>query len=196
MVSGFSRSLLHVAILGMSVVAVPAYADKIKNPTAVFSGLDKITGRIISFEVSVNETVQFGALQLTPRICFSRPQTENPLTTGFVEVDEVTLDSKAKRLFSGWMFAASPGLHGVEHPIYDVWLVDCKGGTEIIAEPREAGIDAILPEPNPEKAKPRAPRQQQAPVESAPDLPRAPAPARRYFPNNSNSPLGVPDPAR
>jgi hypothetical protein len=193
MSSGFSRLSL---VLGMSFFgAFPACADKIKNPTAVFSGLDKITGRIISFEVSVNETVQFGALQLTPRICFSRPQTENPLTTGFVEVDEVTLDSKAKRLFSGWMFAASPGLHGVEHPIYDVWLVDCKGGTEIIAEPREAKSDPILPDPAPEKARSRTPRQQQAPAE-APDLPRANAPARRYFPNNSNAPLGVPDPAR
>jgi len=72
--------------------------------------------------------VQFGALQVTPRVCYSRPPTETPNTDSFVEVDEVTLQGEIKRIFTGWMFAASPGLHAVEHPIYDVWLTDCKGG--------------------------------------------------------------------
>ncbi|HEY5217722.1 MAG TPA: DUF2155 domain-containing protein, partial [Pseudolabrys sp.] len=90
--------------------------------------LDKITGRIISFDVAINETVQFGALQVTPRVCYSRPPTETPNTDAFVEVDEVTLQGEIKRIFTGWMFAASPGLHAVEHPIYDVWVTDCKGG--------------------------------------------------------------------
>jgi hypothetical protein len=115
-----------------------AIADKIKNPTAVFAGLDKITGRIISFEVAVDETVQFGALQLTPRVCYSRPPTESPNTNSFVEVDEVTLENKYRRIFSGWMFASSPGLHGIEHAVYDVWLTDCKGGATVIAEPKDA----------------------------------------------------------
>ncbi|HZH52316.1 MAG TPA: DUF2155 domain-containing protein [Microvirga sp.] len=114
-----------------------AQADRIKNPTAVFSGLDKITGRIVSFEVGIDETVQFGALQMRARVCFTKPPTETPNTTSFVEVEEAGTDGKNKRIFSGWMFAASPGLHGLEHPVYDIWLVDCKGGTEVIAEPKE-----------------------------------------------------------
>ena len=114
-----------------------AQADKIKNPTAVFSGLDKITGRIISFEVEVDETVQFGALQMTPRVCYSRPPTESPQTTTFVEVDEVTLENKYRRVFTGWMFASSPGLHGIEHAIYDIWLTECKGGQEVIVEAKD-----------------------------------------------------------
>jgi hypothetical protein len=61
-------------------------------------------------------------------VCYSRPPTETPNTDAFVEVDEVTLQGEIKRIFTGWMFAASPGLHAVEHPIYDVWLTDCKGG--------------------------------------------------------------------
>jgi hypothetical protein len=130
-----ARAGLALALIAGGVGA--ARADKIKNPTAVFSGLDKITGRIVSFEVATGETVQFGSLQLTARVCYSRPPTENPNTTSFVEVDEVTLDSKYRRIFTGWMFAASPGLHGLEHPVYDIWLVDCKGGTEVIAEPKE-----------------------------------------------------------
>ena len=112
---------------GDEVVVEPP-PQRITNPTAVFSGLDKITGRIISFDVAINETVQFGALQVTPRVCYSRPPTETPNTDAFVEVDEVTLQGEIKRIFTGWMFAASPGLHAVEHPIYDVWLTDCKGG--------------------------------------------------------------------
>ena len=110
---------------GDEVVVAPP-PQRIANPTAVFSGLDKITGRIISFDVAINETVQFGALQVTPRVCYSRPPTETPNTDAFVEVDEVTLQGEIKRIFSGWMFAASPGLHAIEHPIYDVWITDCK----------------------------------------------------------------------
>ena len=84
-------------------------AQKIANPTAVFSGLDKITGRIISFDVAINETVQFGALQVTPRVCYTRPPTETPNTDAFIEVDEVTLQGEVKRIFTGWMFAVEPG---------------------------------------------------------------------------------------
>ena len=100
--------------------------ERIANPTASFSGLDKISGRIIMFEVALNETVQFGALQVTPRACYTRPPTETQNTTSFVEVDEITLKAEIRRIFSGWMFANSPGLNAVEHPIYDVWLIDCK----------------------------------------------------------------------
>ena len=85
-------------------------------------------------------------LQITPRVCLTRPQTEAPLTEGFVEVDEIDTAKQAKRVFSGWMFAASPGLHGVEHPVYDVWLKDCKGGVEVTAAPPGvADVDAQPP---------------------------------------------------
>ena len=67
---------------------------KIANPTAVFSGLDKITGRIITFDVAINETVRFGALEVTPRACYTRPPTETPNTDGFIEVDELTLQGE------------------------------------------------------------------------------------------------------
>jgi hypothetical protein len=99
--------------------------QKIENQRAIFSGLDKITGRIISFDAGIGETVQFGALQVTARACNTRPPTEPTNTDAFVEVDEVTLQGEIKRIFTGWMFASSPGLHAVEHPIYDVWLTNC-----------------------------------------------------------------------
>ena len=99
----------------------------------MFSGIDKITGRITTFDVYVGETVQFGALQVTPRVCYSRDETEAPKTTTFVEVDEITLDRKIRRLFTGWMFADSPGLNAVDHAVYDVWLKDCKQQSDIPA---------------------------------------------------------------
>ena len=107
-----------------------------KSPTrrAVFSGLDKITGRITSFDVAIGETVQFGALQVTPRACYTRKANETGNTDGFIEVDEVTLEGEVKRIFTGWMFASSPGLHAVEHPIYDVWLTDCQKAPQSVAE--------------------------------------------------------------
>jgi hypothetical protein len=155
---------------GDEVVVAPP-PQRINNPTAVFSGLDKITGRIISFDVAINETVQFGALQVTPRVCYSRPPTENPNTDAFIEVDEVTLQGEIKRIFNGWMFAASPGLHAVEHPIYDVWLTDCKGAQQ----PAVAEAPADAPKPARTQPQRRAtPPAQRAPQPAPPpQQPRA-----------------------
>jgi len=125
MAGGLLRRML--TMVALALLAGPALADtKIKNPVAVFSGLDKITGKITTFDVYIDETVQFGALRVTPRVCHTRPPTEAPQTTAFVEADEITLKAEIRRIFTGWMFAASPGLNAVEHPIYDVWLTDCK----------------------------------------------------------------------
>jgi hypothetical protein len=135
-----------VAALGL---AAPAHAEKIANPVAVFAGLDKITGRIISFDVYIDETVQFGALQVTPRVCYTRPPTEAPQTDAFVQVDEITLARKVHRIFSGWMFAASPGLHAVDHAVYDVWLTDCKM-TSNVPPPKKQQAQPQPPAPQPQ----------------------------------------------
>ena len=108
-----------------------AHAERITNPVAEFTGIDKITGRIISFDVYIDETVQFGALLVTPRVCYSRINEDEPKTDSFVEVDEMTLDRKVRRIFSGWMFADSPGLHAVDHAVYDVWLTDCSSESSV-----------------------------------------------------------------
>ena len=164
--------------------APPAVADdsnKIAQPLAIFSGLDKITGRIISFDVAIDETVQFGALQLTPRVCYSRPPTVAPLTTSFVEVDEITLDNKIRRIFTGWMFADSPGLHAVEHAVYDIWLVECRPapGDAAKAVP-EKPAEKPAAKPAPEKpaasvpaTAPTTPPANAAPKASAPSVPAA-----------------------
>ena len=131
---------------GDEVVSEPP-AQKIVNKKASFSGLDKITGRIINFDEDIGETVQFGALRVKTDACYTRPATESTNTDAFVEVDEITLQGEVKRIFSGWMFAASPGLHGVEHPIYDIWLTDCKVPDTTV----------VSAQPDPPKAAPAPP---------------------------------------
>jgi hypothetical protein len=139
-----------------------------KNEIAVFAALDKVTGRIKHLEVPINQTVDFGALRVTPRICNSRPPTEKPDTASFVEVDEVKLTGEQQRIFTGWMFAESPGLNAVEHPVFDVWLTSCKepiGGppvesaeTEEEEQPAEAAVAAEpAPAPPPAAAPPARP---------------------------------------
>jgi hypothetical protein len=150
--------------------------QKIENARVVFAGLDKITGRTISFDAAVGETVQFGALQVTARACYTRPPTEPTNTDAFVEVDEVTLQGEIKRIFTGWMFASSPGLHAVEHPIYDIWLSDC-------AQPIGGPIAQSTPSaPAPSSSSPpsasgRKPGSSRAPATPAPPNARAPGAA-------------------
>jgi hypothetical protein len=154
---------------GDEVVTEPP-AQKIINKKASFSGLDKITGRIINFDEDIGETVQFGALRVKTDACYTRPATEAANTDAFVEVDEITLQGEVKRIFSGWMFAASPGLHAVEHPIYDIWLTDCKNpvvtAEQPAAAPPPAATTAAAPAPRSQQQQ-RAPQQQQkrAPVQ-------------------------------
>ncbi|MBV1705022.1 MAG: DUF2155 domain-containing protein [Hyphomicrobiales bacterium] len=132
-------------------VAAPAAprARPVANPIARFAGLDKITGRIIAFDAKVGETVKFGTLLVEARACLTRPPSETPQTDAFVQIDELQPGAAAKRIFSGWMFAASPGLNGVEHPVYDVWLTDCVNPNA--PKPAPAAAPAATPKGKPVK---------------------------------------------
>ncbi len=138
----FAGSPLVVAALLGAGWATPAAAQRIENGVAVFAALDKVTARISKLEAKLNESVRFGALRVTPRACYSRPPTEPPKTTAFVEVDEMQLDGTEKRIFTGWMFADSPGLNAVEHPVFDVWLTECAQPSRAIAGPQKGAPSA------------------------------------------------------
>ena len=128
------RTLVLAATAALTFAAAAnAQATRIANPVAEFVGLDKITGQITAFDVYVDETVQFGALQITPRVCNTSENLETARTTTFVEVDEITLEREMRRLFTGWMFADDPGLSAVDHAVYDVWLTGCKTESEVPA---------------------------------------------------------------
>ncbi len=119
------RAVAAFALAACGIVPAPARAERLENQVAAFATLDKVTARISKVEAPLGETFEFGALRVTARVCYSRPPTEQPKTTAFVEVDQVDLDGGVKRIFTGWMFAESPGLNAVEHPVFDVWLTGC-----------------------------------------------------------------------
>jgi hypothetical protein len=131
-----------LAACALVLSAIPAAAQRIENSVAVFAALDKVTAKISRLEVPLNQTATFGALKVTPRACYSRAPTEPPKTTTFVEVEEIQLDGKQKKIFSGWMFADSPGLNAVEHPVFDVWLTDCSQPRATAQRPPPAAAPA------------------------------------------------------
>jgi hypothetical protein len=133
-----AAQMLAAAVTVLSALS-PAYAQRIENGTAVFAALDKVTARISKLEAKLGQTVKFGALKVTPRACYSRPPTEPPKTTSFVEIQELQLDGKEQRIFNGWMFAESPGLNAVEHPVFDIWLTDCIAPVRPVAASQAKG---------------------------------------------------------
>jgi hypothetical protein len=176
---------------GDEVVSEPP-AQKITNKKASFSGLDKITGRIINFDEDIGETVQFGALRVKTDACYTRPATEAANTDAFVEVDEITLQGEVKRIFSGWMFATSPGLHGVEHPIYDIWLTDCKvpDTTVVSAAPTEPPKPAPPP-PAQKRAAPKQAQRPQPPPQQFQQQPQPPPPQPQPQPQQGGGLFGI-----
>lgn len=97
---------------------------------AVYRGLDKITARVSTIYAPLDEVVGFGSLRFVTRHCNKRPPEETPEKTAFLEVRDIKPDETEEELFKGWMFASSPALNALEHPVYDIWLMDC-----IIIEP-------------------------------------------------------------
>lgn len=95
-------------------------------PVAVLQGLDKITARITTFDAPINQTVSFGRLQITARACRKRPPEYPPENAAYLEIVEQVTGQEPVPRFHGWMFASSPALNPLEHPVYDVWVIDCK----------------------------------------------------------------------
>ena len=92
---------------------------------AVLQGLDKVTARISTVRAPIGVTVRFGSLRIVARICRKTPPEEPPESAAFLEIDDVKPGETPQRIFSGWMFASSPALSALEHPVYDVWVIDC-----------------------------------------------------------------------
>ena len=152
----YALALAAAALTGV-LACSPAGAQSLKNPLAIFAGLDKITGRITTFEIPVDEVRRFGTLNVYPRVCNTRPPTEEPKTTSFVQVEENLINGGTRRIFSGWMLAESPGLNAVEHPVYDVWLIGCR-------DPGKQAIEAVpAPQAQPAPSEPPESDAQQPP---------------------------------
>ena len=111
----------------MAGFALPAAAAP--YDIAVLQGMDKVTARVSTIEAPVGEVVKFGALEIIARNCDKRPPEETPESAAFLDIWEVYQGEAAVSLFRGWMFASSPALSAMEHPVYDVWVLDCKNSS-------------------------------------------------------------------
>ncbi len=119
------------------------------NTTLMLRGLDKITGRPTAIAAPIGKPVQFATLTITARYCYSTPASETPETSAFLQIDDHRPDQSVKRVFSGWMYASSPGLNGMQHPLYDVWVINCSNGapnTPVAAMSTTAPVEVAAPD--------------------------------------------------
>ncbi len=111
----------------LGAASIPAWAqDQGANRVTVLRALDKVTARISTIEAPIGETIRFGTLRILAQSCRTRPPEEPPETTAFLEITDIKPGETPVTLFTGWMFASSPALSALEHPVYDVWVIDCK----------------------------------------------------------------------
>ena len=114
------------AVHSQNVDLTPDEQDMESQPVAVLRALDKITARITEMEVAVGSEAVFGTLILKPVYCRTRAPIEPPETFAYLEIDDVNRQGGRDRVFEGWMLASSPALNPLEHPVYDVWVINCK----------------------------------------------------------------------
>lgn len=127
------RAALVVVLTAWLAPAAHADGPVLPNAAVTLQGLDKITARVSRIEARIGVPVQFGSLAITARACLVTPPTEPPESAAFLEIDYVRPGTEeVRRAFSGWMFASSPALSALEHPVYDVWVLEC---AEPIEEP-------------------------------------------------------------
>lgn len=128
------KRALPVGLLtaGLMLPGAAAWAEVYE--VAVLQGLDKVTARVTTLEAPVGEVVRFGTLEIIPRTCEKRPPEEPPESASFLDIWEVRPGEPAVSIYRGWMFASSPALSAMEHPVYDVWVLDCRR-TASTAEP-------------------------------------------------------------
>ena len=128
-------ALAGIALAAAGAVASAGAAEMLPEPTAQLQGLDKTTARVSQFDVAVGATVRFGNLSIVVRVCRRSPPEERPENAAFVEIYETRPGEAKERLFSGWMFSSSPALSALEHAVYDVNLLACKGGAAAPSAP-------------------------------------------------------------
>ena len=128
-----SRRLAPLLFAALALFA-PGEASAEPHSMAVLQGLDKVTARVSTFEAPVGDTVRFGTLEIIARSCDKKPPEEPPESAAFLDVWEVRPNEPALSVYRGWMFASSPALAAMEHPVYDVWVIDCKNASASSAE--------------------------------------------------------------
>lgn len=148
------RTLFYVLLsMGISVPTVATARDMTEYPRVKLQSLDKVTAHTMTFEAKVGSTLKFGPLYMKVQSCQKSSPIDDPESAAFIQIWEGETSNTAEWVFSGWMFASSPGLSPMDHPIYDVWVIDCLGEAEkeAIEESEEPSGDEISPEATPDQ---------------------------------------------
>jgi hypothetical protein len=139
-----TRFSLYLSLLRslLAAIATPSLAaETIPEPVALLQGLDKISARVSKFEAPVGTPVRFGTLLIRVRDCEKNPAEETPESAAFLEIDEVRPGEVNLRVFSGWMFASSPALSALEHPVYDVNVLECRAASGSASAPSGKAVE-------------------------------------------------------
>jgi hypothetical protein len=123
------RAVVPVIILAFVFFAASsahAVVPTQEQPIAVLRALDKMTARVEVLEIPTGRPVSFGTLIIAVRACRVTPPEEAPESAAFLEISELKPGEKDTPVFHGWMFASSPALSAMQHPVYDMWLIGCK----------------------------------------------------------------------
>ena len=167
-----------ISVLMMSHAWAMSYED---YPIVRLRSLDKITARTMTFEAKVGSTVRFGDIFIKVNACRKPPPVEKTESAAFLQVWQVDKrEQKSRWVFSGWMFASSPALSAMDHPIYDVWVLDCLGkDPEPLPPPEAETAEQPAPAtdgPAPDAVPPETPPEQQPAPETDAALDSEPVP--------------------
>jgi hypothetical protein len=113
-----------------------------RSPVAILQALDKVTAESLRFEAPVGQPIRYKNLVITVRACeTSAPDELTPDFSAYLVVDSQPkaqpgrTPPPARSVFHGWMFASTPGVNALQHPVYDVWLIACKAADPSPAKP-------------------------------------------------------------
>jgi hypothetical protein len=130
----------------------PAIMTPIERPSsntaAVVQVLDKVTARVKKLSATVDDPTHFGTLEITALDCRKNPPEDRPEAAAFLQIREAKKGEESITLFSGWMFASSPAVSALEHPVYDIVVLDCKnpsGAVKVEVEEPSAPANGTVP---------------------------------------------------
>jgi hypothetical protein len=138
----FSLSLILSLGFAQNIVAA-----EIETNSAKMQAMDKITGRVNEIIVPVKSKVSYGDFSLVLRSCKKRPAEETPENFAFVDVVDKSFGEDEYNIFRGWLVSSTPGINAIEHPIYDIWLLECidteVNGANLLSEDELSKRDSI-----------------------------------------------------
>ena len=145
----WKRQIIGALAAGLVLAAAaPAHAVRptVDRQIAVLQGLDKVTAQVSRMQVTVGEASSFGTLDITVRACRSTRPEETPENAAFLEISDTPPGEPRHQVFSGWMYASSPAVSALDHPVFDIWVLRCVD--QRIAEPEDFGATPQYRLPN------------------------------------------------